>query len=246
MKWIDTAAITVGQRRLSGADRLLTLLTPSHGRMRVVARSVCLPKGPLGSALEPFGVSRVVLSPARGEGLYRVDSADRISNMVVLRADLRRLGGGGLVCAWARALARREDALPLYRLLHRSLVSLDRGPVPVATVVARFLWRLTVLSGVGPTLFCCVQCQTSGELTGFRRDPGGTVCADCRTSADWPLADTALRALRIIAEGEPAALSALPEALSRPLVSLAQGYLRGHFGDYLPGRAGVEWPVRVS
>jgi len=239
MKWIDTAAITIGQRRLSGADRLLTLLTPSHGRMRVVARSACLPKGPLGSALEPFGVSRVVLSPAKGEGLYRVDSADRVSNMVVLRADLRRMGGGGLVCAWARALARQEDALVLYRLLHRSLVALDRSPIPVATVVARFLWRLTLLSGVGPTLFRCVQCQTSGKLTGFRRDPGGTVCTACQTGADWPLSDTSLRALRIIAEGDPQALCALPEALSRPLVSLAQSYLRGHFGDYLPGTAEV-------
>jgi recombinational DNA repair protein (RecF pathway) len=156
--------------------------------------------------------------------------------MGILRADLRRMSGAGLVCAWARDLARREDSLAQYRLLHRTLTHINQPTVPVAPAVARFLWRMTSLSGVGPTLFGCVDCRTTSNLTAFRYNPGGVVCASCQNSADRPFPEVELKAVQVVAEGEREAWQSLPDNPSRPLVSLAQSYLRHHFGDHLPQR----------
>ncbi|MBI5136022.1 MAG: DNA repair protein RecO [Nitrospirae bacterium] len=236
MTWIDTAAINVGQRHLSGADRLVTLITPAHGRMRAVARGVCLPRGPLGGALEPFGVCRVVLAPGRGDGLYRVEAADRVRDLPALRADLPSMLGAGLVCAWAGALGREGDGRVLYRLLHHTLVGLARPADAVAPVVARFLWRLTLVAGVAPELGCCVACRTPGDLTGFRMLPGGMVCALCRADGDLAMPPRGHAALCAAALEDGAWRSLAPDS-ARRLAALAQGYLRRHFGADLPRRA---------
>ncbi len=232
MKPLDTAVITVGERRLSGADRLLTLLSPDHGRIRAVARGACLPNNEIGGALAPFGVARVILSP--GRGLFRVESADRVSTFGRLQADLSRTLGAGLICAWARSLSREPEGAAVYRLLHRCLVALDRDETSVAAVVARFIWRMAVLSGVGPVLSRCVHCQSTGNLTGIRFDPGGGICANCRIGNDITLPPSAWRALSAVSDSAREPWRTVPEETARRLVALGQGYLRHHFGARLP------------
>ncbi len=232
MKPLDTAVITVGERRLSGPDRLLTLLSPDHGRIRAVVRGACLPNNEIGGALAPFGVARVILSP--GRWLFRVEAADRISSFSRVQADLPRMLGGGLICAWARSLSREPEGAAVYRLLHRSLLVLDRSDASVAAVVARFIWQMTVLSGVGPLLSRCVHCQSTGTLTGIRFDPGGGVCATCRTGGDVTLSQSAWVALSAVLDNSNAPWQTVPEETARRLVAMGQGYLRHHFGARLP------------
>jgi DNA repair protein RecO (recombination protein O) len=231
MHWLDTEAIPVGRRRLSGADRLVTLLTPEHGRVLAVARGACLPRNRFGSALEPFGASRVVLAPTRGEGLYRAESADSLHRLHGLTADLTRCQAAGLVCAWARALSREEANPERYRLLWDTLTALEAPEAEPAAVVAAFLWRMTVCSGVGPRLDACVACGNERPASALRLEPGGVVCADCRNSGDTPL-EPELAAGLAWAGGLTAAVP--EEGPARRLAALAQRYLRAHFGRDLP------------
>lgn len=231
MHWLDTEAIPVGRRRLSGADRLVTLLTPDHGRVLAVARGACLPRNRFGSALEPFGASRVVLAATRGEGLYRAESADPLSRLEGLTADLTRCQAAGLACAWARALSREEAGPERYRLLWDTLTALEAPGGEPAAIVAAFLWRMTVLSGVGPRLDACVACGRERPGVALRLEPGGLVCAACRNPGDTPL-EPELAAGLVWAAG----LSPAPpaEGPARRLAALAQRYLRAHFGRSLP------------
>jgi DNA repair protein RecO (recombination protein O) len=234
MTWLDTPAVPVGRRRLSGADRLVTLLTPDHGRVAAVARGARLPRGRLGSALEPFVVSRVILAPGRGEGLYRAEAADPVRRFWRLSADLTRCQAAGLVCAWARALAREEPAPARFDLLVDALAALDAPEHAVAPVVGAFLWRSAGHAGVAPRLDACVSCHSDAPPAALRLDPGGRVCAGCRTGTDAPLAPELWVGILAMADpGRPLA-SDLPEAAARRLVALAQGYLRAHFGRDLP------------
>lgn len=238
MRWLDTPAVPVGRRRLAGADRLVTLLTPDHGRVAAVARGARLPRGRLGSALEPFVVSRVVLAPARGEGLYRAEAADPERRFWRLSADLTRCQAAGLVCAWARALAREEPSPARFALLVDTLAELDApepaGAHPVAPVVGAFLWRSAGHAGVAPRLDACVSCRSDAPAAALRMEPGGRVCARCRTGADAPLAPDLWEGLLALADpGRPLAPE-MPDATARRLVALAQGYLRAHFGRDLP------------
>lgn len=238
MRWLDIEAVPVGRRRLSGADRLVTLLTPDHGRVAAVARGACLPRGRLGSALEPFGVSRVVLTPARGEGLYRAEGADPVRRFPRLSAELPRCQAAGLVCAWARALSREEAAPSRYHLLVATLDALngpqDADAAPPAVVVGAFLWRMAGHAGVAPRLDACVACRRRDPPAALRLDPGGRVCAACRTGADVPLEGALWAGLVAMADPEGPVDLGLPEAPARRLVGLAQAYLRAHFGQELP------------
>jgi len=238
MRWLDTEAVPVGRRRLSGADRLVTLLTPDHGRVAAVARGARLPRGRLGSALEPFVVSRVILAPARGEGLFRAEEADPVRRFWRLSADLTRCQAAGLVCAWARALAREEPSPARFALLVDALAALDAaepsGPHAVAPVVGAFLWRSAGHAGVAPRLDACVACHSDAPAVALRLDPGGRVCARCRTGNDAPLAPELWEGLLAMADPARPLASDAPEATARRLVALAQGYLRAHFGRDLP------------
>jgi len=234
MRWLDTEAVPVGRRRLSGADRLVTLLTPDHGRVAAVARGACLPRGRLGSALEPFGVSRVILAPARGEGLYRAEGADPLCRFSRLSTDLTRCQAAGLVCAWARALAREEPSRARYALLVDALAALDEPTHAVAPVVGAFLWRSAAHAGVAPRLDACVSCHADGPPVALRIDPGGGVCAHCRAGNDAPLENGLWEGLSAMADPLRPLASDLPDGTARRLVALAQGYLRAHFGRELP------------
>lgn len=235
MKFFDTEAVVVGRRRLSGADRLVTLITPELGRISAVARGVKLARSPIGSALEPFGVARVVLAPARASGLHRVESADRVRPLSGIGGDLARTQGAGLVCAWSRALAREEASPDGYRLLVDTLERLNEAGARVAPEVAGFLWELTAISGVRPELSRCVACGTEPPFAAFRLNPGGGVCGACREGADPALADDLWAGLAALARGQSHGHpDDLPEPAARPLVALAQTYLRAHFGERLP------------
>jgi DNA repair protein RecO (recombination protein O) len=241
MRWLDTPAVPVGRRRLSGADRLVTLLTPGHGRVAAVARGACLPRGRLGSALEPFVVSRVILAPARGEGLYRAEGADPLRRFPRLSADLTRCQAAGLVCAWARALAREEPSPRRFQLLVDTLAALNAPEHAVAPVVGAFLWRQAAHAGVAPRLDGCVACGAACGAryadtapAALRPEPGGGVCGNCRTGADAPLDPEAWAGLVVMADPEGPLAPELPEGTARRLVALAQGYLRAHFGRDLP------------
>ncbi|MDH4229105.1 MAG: DNA repair protein RecO [Nitrospirota bacterium] len=253
MRWLDTQAIVVGRRRLSGADRLVTLLTPEHGRMRAVARGDCLPRSRQAGALEPYGVCRVILLPGPGGGgLFRVDAAERVRPFLSLTGDLIRCQGAGLACAWVRGLSREGESRSLYHLLEGHLAELDAGS-PVLAATAVFLWRLPQEMGVAPQLDQCADCGCGDGFAALRVVPGAAVCGECRKSGDIPLTAphwAALRALAnpaysaagattplaaaAVAGGCELASDTASDTVLRRLAALAQVYLRGHFGAGLP------------
>ena len=70
-------AIVLGTHKLGEADRIITLLTRHHGRVRAVARGVRRTSSRWGSRLEPF--THVDLMIAEGRTLDAVTQADTIT-----------------------------------------------------------------------------------------------------------------------------------------------------------------------
>ena len=69
-----TEAIVLRQNSLGEADRIVTLYTPSNGKVRAVARGVRRPKSKLSGHLELL--NRVKISLARGRNLDIVSEAE--------------------------------------------------------------------------------------------------------------------------------------------------------------------------
>ncbi|HTS14391.1 MAG TPA: recombination protein O N-terminal domain-containing protein, partial [Candidatus Sulfotelmatobacter sp.] len=60
-----TAAIVLKRFDLGEADRVLTVLTPHDGKLRLIAKGVRRPTSRLGGTLEPFAELQLVVARAR-------------------------------------------------------------------------------------------------------------------------------------------------------------------------------------
>ena len=86
-------AIVLRTHKLGEADRILTLLTRQHGRVRAVAKGVRRTSSKFGSRLEPF--THVDLQLAEGRTLDIVTQAETRSPFAAgLGADYERYNAG--------------------------------------------------------------------------------------------------------------------------------------------------------
>lgn len=64
---IVTQAIVLQRTDYREADRILTVLTPSHGKLGIIAKGVRRPRSKLAGGVELLSVSDVTILPGRGE-----------------------------------------------------------------------------------------------------------------------------------------------------------------------------------
>jgi len=67
MKQIVTRAIVLGRTDFGEADRILTLLTPDYGKLRLMAKGVRRLKSKMAGGIELFSVSDITFIEGRGE-----------------------------------------------------------------------------------------------------------------------------------------------------------------------------------
>lgn len=105
-------------------DKLVSFLTPDHGRLRGVARGAKRSVRRFGGILEPFGRLRLQFIPS--DTLCRITGADPITIHGGIRQELGRIALAGYGCELVERLVPEGMALPrLYRLLAAFLAHLD-------------------------------------------------------------------------------------------------------------------------
>ena len=67
MKQFSTEAIILRRTNYGEADRILSLLTPNHGKQSVIAKGVRRPKSKLAGGLELFAVCKLTILQGRGD-----------------------------------------------------------------------------------------------------------------------------------------------------------------------------------
>jgi DNA repair protein RecO (recombination protein O) len=163
--------------KLGEADRIVTLFTRDHGKVRAVAKGIRKTKSRFGARLEPF--THAALIVYRGRSLDTITQADILTSFDEVRTDYPRLtAAAALVDIVEKVTPERERATSTYRLLIEGLDALksDKG----ATVVPAFLIKLLSISGYHPQLTTCAGCgETAAGLGGFSAALGGAVCASC-------------------------------------------------------------------
>lgn len=175
-----TDAIVLSRFDLGEADRVLTLITPGHGKLKVIAKGIRRPTSRLGGSLEPFAELRVALAHGR--------TFDVVTEVRVGHAWLRlRDSLESAATAWYlaeltdRSLEERHAAEPLYALLRRAYELLDGG-MRSGRVARWFEMHLADELGQRPEVDRCVECDRVLEPEDtFRWVPpmGGVICARC-------------------------------------------------------------------
>ena len=193
--------------KLGEADRIVSIFTREHGKVRGVAKGVRKTSSRFGSRLEPTAHLSLQLYAGRGD-LDTVTQVETIDRFATLRNDLDQ---------WARACALleavdqaspdREPNEALFEMLVRALRTLEERPGPL--VVAAFFLKLLALEGFEPVTDVCVVCDADERLTGFSLVDGGTTCEACRKGP--VLGNGALDVMRQILGGR------LGAALNEPM-----------------------------
>ena len=160
------------------SDRIVSLFTLEHGRLKGFARGARNSRKRFGPALEPF--ARIDLQLNLKDGLSSLRSADVITLYSGIRGDLGAIAHGLYACELVECLTPEGQPLPrLYRLLASYLERLDSGTVDDAD---RRMFEINVLNILGyrPSLEGCSRCGSDFDGRGALMQQGGElVCRFC-------------------------------------------------------------------
>jgi len=207
--------IVLRTQQLGEADRIITVLGRSTGRIRAVAKGVRRTKSRFGARLEPFTHVDLMLHPGR--------SLDVITQAEVIRpygkplaGDYPRYTAGVAMLETAERFTpvEKEPALRQLLLLIGGLRTLGGGEHDSRLVLDAFLLRSLAVAGYAPVLEECARCGApdpgrdpgrDGPAGGGPRLPafaipvGGMVCASCRPpGAASPAAGTVTLMLALL------------------------------------------------
>ncbi len=211
------------------ADRLLTLYTREHGKVRALAKGARKINSRKAGHLEPF--TRVKLQLAKGRDLLIVTQAESVDAYQPLREDLGRMGAAAYAVELLdRFVPDEEVAVPLlYRLLTETLARLAAEPDPWLPV-RYYEMRLLDFLGFRPQLFECANCgrEILPEDQFFSYSAGGVICPRCGEGLRG-LRKVSIEALKYLRHFQRSAYReaqrAHPEAdTRREMETLMQGY----------------------
>jgi DNA repair protein RecO (recombination protein O) len=181
------------------ADRIVTVFTREHGKLRVIAKGVRKIRSRRAGHLEPF--THVAIQLAKSRDMPIVTQAETIESFEVLRGDLEAIGSASYVVELLDKFTYQEgENVSIFNLLRRTMARLAAGQVPAALILRYFEIRLLDLAGFRPELFACVVCgeEIVAEDQYFSAARGGVVCPRSApgTPGLVPISVDALRFLR--------------------------------------------------
>lgn len=166
--------------KLGESDRIVTLATEGHGKVRAVAKGVRKTKSRFGGRLEP--ITHVALLLYEGRQLDTITQAETLDHFRAVREDLDRVGKAtAMLEAVDHVVQEREPNLRLYQMLVGALRSLAARDTPL--LVPAFFLKLLAAEGFAPLLDVCAGCGGDGELVAFELLEGGALCSSCRRGA---------------------------------------------------------------
>ncbi|KAE8128366.1 MULTISPECIES: DNA repair protein RecO [Bifidobacterium] len=203
--------------KLGEADRIITVLTKEHGKIRAVAKGVRRVKSRFGGRLEPF--MRVDLLIAEGRSLDVISQAASIGAYAAeICLDFEAYSAANVIVETVDKLVstEHEPSRGQYMLLIGALNALARHAHDALTIGESYVMRALAEAGWTPRMESCVVCGRHDELGFFSVRSGGMMCAADRTPDAVRLDSGAREQLSALVDG---AWSALDGEGLRPEVS---------------------------
>ena len=200
MRQTERTAIVLRYANYRDNDRMLTLFSPTQGRIEALARGGRKPRSPILNASELFALGDYELYQ-KGAHLT-VISANLIETFYPLRQDFDRLSVGMYLLGVTEGfLQPGVPAQELFMLLLHTLSRLTFTDQPWKPLVAGFLLHLSACEGFKPRLQHCVHCGkrlAETESTWFDHAEGGLVCRECHLQSHTPVSAAQAKWMRLM------------------------------------------------
>jgi DNA repair protein RecO (recombination protein O) len=215
--------------RLGEADRIVTIYTQSHGKLRGVAKGVRKSRSRFGGRLDAFTHVDLLLYKGRSD-LDIITQADIITRPRRIRNDYPSFCAASAIAdAVDRTTPDRERNVRVFLLLRSAVQALEDGAEDAALLAYAFLAKLTSIGGLHPTLATCVECGAPDRVA-FSHARGGAVCASCLDRVDPKADDAVLDTWTALLADEWNDLRSrrLPVATQRTLAGLLLAFVQWH------------------
>ena len=219
--------VVLRTHKLGEADRIVTLLSRRHGKIRAVAKGVRRTSSRFGARLEPFMVADVQLYTGRSlDIVQQAESLGSYGADIALHYD--RYTAASAMVETADRLSEAEAGPQQYLLLVGGLRSLSRGEHAARSILDSYLLRVMALSGWAPALSECARCATLGPHDTFVAQLGGVVCRDCAPAGSPRIDSETLALMESLMAGDWEAVDAAPVRATAGASGIIAAYAQWH------------------
>jgi DNA repair protein RecO (recombination protein O) len=151
MNQLTTRAIILGRTDYGEADRILTVLTPDYGKLRLMARGVRKVKSKLAGGIELFSVSDLVFIRGKGDIGTLISSRLATHYGTIVKSLDRTMLGYELIKQLHRVTEDEPEAA-YFNLLQQAFEALDNVDIAPELIQLWFAVQLLKLAGHSPNL----------------------------------------------------------------------------------------------
>lgn len=222
-------AIVLHTQDLGEADRIITMLTLNHGKIRAVAKGVRKTKSRFGARLEPFSYVDIQLYTGR--------TLDVITQVESINAYHRAIITNYQVFTSATAIVDTIDHIMTqegegdyaqFALLHGAVHAIAVGAHLPDLILNSYILRAMRAAGWEFAVFECASCGVPGPHQALSVALGGAVCDSCKpVGAVIPTAEV-WKLLRALLLGEWRDADSASEASRRAASGIIAAFLQWH------------------
>jgi DNA repair protein RecO len=151
MNQFNTQGIVLSRTEFGEADRIITFLTPTHGKVRAIAKGVRRQKSKLAGGIELFSVSELSLIVGRGE-INTLTSTRLIKHYANIVKDIDRTNVGYELIKILNKATEDNPEATYFDLLKEGFEVLDDSDVDLDLISLWFNMQLLKLGGHTPNL----------------------------------------------------------------------------------------------
>ena len=219
--------VVLRTHRLGEADRIITVLTRNHGKVRTVAKGVRRTKSRFGARLEPF--SHVDLQCHVGRTL------DVVTQVECLHAYGPVISGHWPAWTSGQAMLETADRLVSedkqpapahYALLRGGLNAIATGARDAALALDAYFLRACAIAGYAPALDSCGACGAVDSLGWFHVASGGVMCRQCREPGATAVSADAVSLMAALIAGDWSVAEEIDSRVRPSVSSLAASHLQ--------------------
>lgn len=228
---IKTDAIVVKISQSGENDRMLTLLSPTLGKLNVLAKGVRSLKHQSRNACAPLCYSFFLLKKIK-DGFYSLVSADLKESFSALSTDVELLSYGVYFGSLAEMCVQSgEEAPEEVRLLLNTLYVLCKRQDSAPLIKAVFELKMMELCGIVPEFSCECPCGEKGNY--FSVSEGEIRCKEHNTPDGIFINDALLKLASYITQSslKDALYCSYDAEVSASLSLITEPFLRYHLGN---------------
>lgn len=148
---IVTRGIVLARTDYQEADRILTIITPDNGKLRVIAKGVRRPKSKLAGGIELFSLNEITVLPGKSDIKTLISSRLSVHYGDIVK-DIQRTMLGYELLKVINRITEDEPGPEFFTLLQRSLEALNDQQLSYQLLELWFTLQLLHINGHSPNL----------------------------------------------------------------------------------------------